>query len=149
MVPHRTGPARPLVRHTVARTANSSLHALRGRLHDRRVCRVHAPIFQLPGSWVCRVHASDARLPERRAGSATTHASKLPSRRAPSQFRFPESAKLTPTSSFPDEGAGSIHGPRSHEARSTSQLPAGSLRPHCTGRPYYEANSPAPVAQTE
>jgi len=46
------------------------------------------------------------------------------------------SAKLTPSSSFPENRAGSIHGPRSHEAHSTSQLPARSIRPHCTGRPY-------------
>jgi hypothetical protein len=86
------------------------------------------------------VHASDAWLPKRRAGSATTHTSKLPSRCAPPRFRFPESAKHTPISSFPENGAGSIHGPRSHEARSTSRLPARSLRPHCAGRPYSEVD---------
>lgn len=62
--------------------------------------------------------------------------------------RFPESAKLTSPPGFPDDEAGSIHGPRRHEARSTSRLPARSPEPHCTGRPYFEADLVTPVSQS-
>jgi hypothetical protein len=74
-------------------------------------------------------------LPARRVGPPPRAISKLPSSRTPPRTRFPESAKRAPPSGFPDHGAGSIHGLRSHEARSTSQLPARSIRPHCASRP--------------
>lgn len=46
------------------------------------------------------------------------------------------SAKLVRSPGFPENRTGSIHELRSHDARSTSQLPARSLRPHCASRPY-------------
>jgi hypothetical protein len=148
MVPHETGPSRPLSRHTVARASSSSFHAPFDRLHGRRVCRVHAPTSQLPGSWVCRVHASDVRLPEHRAGPPPRPPQSCLCDVRP-RVSVSRSAKLTSSPGFPDKEAGSIHGPRSHEARSTSRLPARSPRPHCTGRPHAEAVSATPVTQSD
>jgi hypothetical protein len=68
------------------------------------------------------------------------HAPRSCPRDARPRVSVSRSAKLTRSSGFPENRAGSIHGPRSHEARSTSRLPARSPEPHCTGRPYSEVD---------
>lgn len=105
----------------------------------RRVCRVHALAPQLPGLRVCRVHASRARLPELRVGPLprSSRSFLLDERLRESVSRSAERARPP---GFPDDVAGPIHGPRSHEARSLPRLPAKSHEPHCTSRPYIEAD---------
>lgn len=113
MVPHRTGPPRPLVRRTVARTANSPLHALSPPLATAGEfvvftlscpsCPGHEFVVRTPLTSGCpnvepvRHHARSRSCP--RAARP----------REPG-FPNPRSALHHPVSQI--IGAGSIHGPR-------------------------------------
>jgi hypothetical protein len=109
--------------------------------------------FATPKSWSCsHSHAPVARAVSLSCARLSSSVARAQSRSATSFHRqvsfamndfaisVSRAAKRTVPSGFPDDSAGPIHGPRSHEARSLSRFPAGSNEPHCTGRPYSKAD---------
>jgi len=161
--PMGSSPPRPLSRRTVARASSSSKHSLPRQVAPPKslpCSHSHAPVARAVSLSCARLSSSVARAQSR---SATPFHRKVSLATNGFAIRFPEAAKRAVPPSFPDNSAGPIHGPRSHEARSFSRLPARSdeptarvgpyskvdltaqfprrqNRPQCIGRPHHEAD---------